>query len=196
MGLLGKAVLYYQFDRDTIFSGIHIAQEGYFSYERDGFGPVSKTENELIENLKLLLNNGGNVSEPYFSNIQNTFLFRDGKNCERVYESIINLDNYDPSINIDILYQYTKEAYDSENWDLFDSRAEKLLEFGDSQQKEFVLQGYLYKFKKEQEGILSKYRKIALRSSTNKALNEVRNKEKLTSMDKLIIDEWNNLSSM
>ena len=196
MGLLGKAVLYYQFDRDSIFSGIHIAQEGYFSYERDGFGPVSKTENELIENLKLLLANGGNVSEPYLSNIKNTFLFRDGKNCERVYESIINLDNYDPSINIDILYQYTKEAYDSENWALFDSRAEKLLEFGDDQQKEFVLQGYLYKFKKEQEDILSKYRNIALRSSINKALNEVRNKEKLTSMDKSIIDEWNNLSSM
>ena len=71
-----------------------------------------------------------------------------------------------------------------------------MLEFGDNQQKEFVLQGYLYKFKKEQEDILSKYRNIALRSSINKALNEVRNKEKLTSMDKSIIDDWNNLSSM
>ena len=91
----------------------------------------------------------------------------------------------------------TKTIYNHADYRLMSRRAaEKLLEFGDNQQKEFVLQGYLYKFKKEQEAILSKYRNIALRSSINIALNEVRNKERLTSLDKLIIDEWNNLSSM
>ena len=42
MAMLGRGVLYYQFDRSRIYTGIHSFRQGYFDYERDGFGPVSR----------------------------------------------------------------------------------------------------------------------------------------------------------
>ena len=42
MAYLNKAIVYYQFDKESFFSGNHTYQQGYFSYEKDGFGPVLK----------------------------------------------------------------------------------------------------------------------------------------------------------
>src|SRR5690606_7628132 len=40
MAFLEKAIIYYQFDKETIYKGDHFIKKGYFEYERDGFGPV------------------------------------------------------------------------------------------------------------------------------------------------------------
>ena len=51
---LGKPVVYYQFDRDQFFSGRHILRPGYFSYDRDGFGPVAETFGDTIDSIAAL----------------------------------------------------------------------------------------------------------------------------------------------
>ncbi|WP_150540287.1 CDP-glycerol glycerophosphotransferase family protein [Actinobacillus vicugnae] len=140
MGFLGKMVLYYHFDQDKIFSGNHIAQKGYFSYELDGFGPVATTEMDLLDNLEQLLLNNGKATEPYLSRMEQTFPFRDGNNCERVWQAIKNLDVYDDSIDLDILEQYTNLAYTNKAWSLFNERSNKLLELGNQRQKQFVIE--------------------------------------------------------
>lgn len=92
MGFLNKTVLYYQFDHEEFFNGTHAFQAGYFSYEKHGFGPVVYNEKDLITALKRILKNKGNPYYPYDKRIRKTFAFRDGKNCERVYQAINNLD--------------------------------------------------------------------------------------------------------
>nr|AEB33796.1 Cps4B [Actinobacillus pleuropneumoniae serovar 4 str. M62] len=101
MGYLNKTVLYYQFDKDSFFSGGHAFKRGYFSYEQHGFGPVVYTEEEFFINLENILKNNGNPSEIYKSRIAQTFPFQDGKCCERVYFAIQNLTT---------LYSYTEKA--------------------------------------------------------------------------------------
>lgn len=90
MAYLKKPVLYYQFDKEEFFAN-HIYQQGYFSYEEDGFGAVSYTEEELLKELENLLAKDCKSDEPYKSRIENTFEFRDGKCCERIYKKIKDL---------------------------------------------------------------------------------------------------------
>lgn len=91
MGVLNKTVIYYQFDQDDFFNGGHAFQKGYFTYEKNGFGPVVYNEKDLILALKRVLKNKGNPLSPYDKRIKKTFPFRDGKCCERIYEEICKL---------------------------------------------------------------------------------------------------------
>lgn len=139
MGILNKTTLYYQFDKDEIFSGTHIYQQGYFSYEKDGFGPVVTEEAELLLELEKVLKNDGAPLEPYVTRIKNTFAYRDTNNCQRVYEAIINLDRPDNrEIDTDILYDMTLSAYHNKAWDLVESRSELLIQYGDKEHKVWV----------------------------------------------------------
>ena len=52
-GYMKKPIIYYQFDNE-LFRSNHY-KEGYFSYERDGFGPVATKENDLISYIKKLI---------------------------------------------------------------------------------------------------------------------------------------------
>lgn len=96
---LERQCLYYQFDRDTFFSGAHTYSKGYFEYERDGFGPVASTEDELVRYIKEMAEVDFAPQEPYRTRMRNTFAFRDGKCCERVYKVIKSLD--DPSVPLE-----------------------------------------------------------------------------------------------
>ncbi|TQR28855.1 capsular biosynthesis protein, partial [Campylobacter sp. MIT 99-7217] len=91
MAYLGKSTLYYQFDEEEFFSGKHW-QKGYFDYRKDGFSPVCVNENELFKELEALLQNEGKASGIYANNIKNTFKFKDGKCCERIYKQIRALE--------------------------------------------------------------------------------------------------------
>lgn len=92
MGVLSKQVFYYQFDKDYFFNEGHVFQQGYYDYEKDGFGPVVYDENNLILELDKLLKNNGVPISPYAERIKDTFPLKDGKSCQRVYDAIINLD--------------------------------------------------------------------------------------------------------
>ncbi len=83
---MGKPVFYYQFDCEEYRAGHY--QEGYFSYEKDGFGPVLLTEKELLSKLWSCLEQNGRNEAMYVERIQNFFETRDDRNCERNYKAI------------------------------------------------------------------------------------------------------------
>lgn len=128
MAYLGKAVLYYQFDKDEFFKGGHVFSSGYFSYQDNGFGPVVESEKALIKEVGKIFENNGNPLYPYNSRIADTFPLRDSNNCKRVYEAVVNLDQPDDSIDFDIIYRFTKQAYINQNWALVESRTQLLMD--------------------------------------------------------------------
>lgn len=132
MGLLNKTVLYYQFDQEEVFSGAHIYQKGYFSYENDGFGPIVIEEEVLLIELERILANDGKPLEPYLTRMQDTFAYRDTNNCQRVYEAIMDLDRPDTSeISVDMIMDYAQQAITHEAWDLALERIENALNHPD-----------------------------------------------------------------
>ena len=84
-----KPLIYYQFDYDD-FRATHY-KNGYFDYNADGFGDVVKSENELIDSLRKIIENNYKVEEKYKKRINSFFIYRDNKNCERIYNEIIKL---------------------------------------------------------------------------------------------------------
>lgn len=80
---LGKPVVYYQPDKPHY-------EESYFSYERDGFGPVTRTPDALVDILiDLMKRDVKKMEEPYRSRAESFFAFHDRNNCRRVAEAIM-----------------------------------------------------------------------------------------------------------
>ena len=121
MGALGKPVLYYQFDKDEFFRDGHVFQQGYFSYEKHGFGAVVDNQEELFAELEILIKNSCMAQEPYATRLRDTFPFRDGQNCERVYKAIVALDEPDDgSIDAEILAEAVASARKHKVWPLIE----------------------------------------------------------------------------
>lgn len=127
MALLKKPVLYYQFDRDTIFNGGHITRSGYFDYERDGFGPVCIDAPQLFDALESILENGAQPSQEYLGRMERFFAFRDGKNCERVYRAICALYDSASVPHMETLFEHAKSAERAGRWDLAETRWRHIL---------------------------------------------------------------------
>lgn len=85
MAYLRKPVLYAHFD------GNHYA-EGYFDYERDGFGEVEHDLDGTIDRIIEYMKNDCRLKNEYRNRIDKFFLYDDKNNCQRVYEKIIELD--------------------------------------------------------------------------------------------------------
>ncbi len=88
MGLQDKPVLYYQFDYDEMYGGKHPSRAGYFEFERDGFGPVTRTESELLDQLEQVLERGARPSPVYLERMHTTLPLRDRRNRERTVAAI------------------------------------------------------------------------------------------------------------
>ena len=88
---LKKPVIYYQPDREEFFKN-QLYDEGYFDYEKMGFGPVHYDYDKFVDDLIRMVENDGIIDGKYEKRINNFFKFHDDKNCERVYNEIINLD--------------------------------------------------------------------------------------------------------
>lgn len=88
-GYMGKPILYYQFDSEDFFQTHY--KQGYFSYVHDGFGPVLREEQEIVDYIKWLMNSNNQLEESYRQRIDHFFLLKDRNNCERIYKSIIEL---------------------------------------------------------------------------------------------------------
>ena len=95
---LEKPIIYYQFDSEQVFGGEHLTAKGYFDYTADGFGPVCENEDDILLNLENILKNDCKLEDKYLSRIKETFKFKDGKCCERIYNAILDLDK--PESNI------------------------------------------------------------------------------------------------
>ena len=83
VGYMEKPVIYYQFDLED-FRKYHY-QEGYFSAEKHGFGPVARTEEEVMDALYECAGNDFRVQEEYRNRLEAFFPVRDENNCERTY---------------------------------------------------------------------------------------------------------------
>jgi hypothetical protein len=77
-----RPVVYYHFDRDTFFAGGHLYRRGVWSYERQGYGPIVTTADEVIDALERIAADRGPAPE-YARRMQQTFPFRDGQCCAR-----------------------------------------------------------------------------------------------------------------
>lgn len=112
MALLQKPVIYYQFDEAIFFQGDHSYQKGYFDYRRDGFGPVVVQEEELLRILSDTLELDAQPTAEYLARMNAFFPFRDGRNCERVFQAVVELDKPLPEGWVDLacLESYAKEA--------------------------------------------------------------------------------------
>lgn len=87
---LKKPVVYCQYDRDTFFKN-HTYTEGYYDYERDGFGPVSYDLSGAIDEIIKSVEAGCVMEEKYAQRVERFFKWTDKNNCERVYEGILTL---------------------------------------------------------------------------------------------------------
>ncbi len=83
-----RPVVYFQFDRERVFSGEHVGRPGYFDYERDGFGPVATSREEAVAAIRATVLAGPQPQHPYSDRIAETFPVRDGRCTERVFEAI------------------------------------------------------------------------------------------------------------
>jgi glycosyltransferase involved in cell wall biosynthesis len=88
---LDRPVVYFQFDRDAMMSGAHMGREGYFDYERDGFGPVATHLDAAIRAIVEAIEHGPEPTPEYAARIEATFVNRDGGACRRVVAAIEEL---------------------------------------------------------------------------------------------------------
>lgn len=97
MAYLRRSVIYYQFDREQFYGGDHNWREGYFSYERDGFGPVVFTLRALLSAVEGVLQRPEQAEAEYRGRMERALPVRDGGACQRVYESIEELEGPPPT---------------------------------------------------------------------------------------------------
>lgn len=88
---LRKPIIYCQFDKEEFFSGKHMFEAGYFSYERDGFGEVEYDLEGTIDRILEYVERDCTIKDCYRARIDSFFAYNDRNNCKRVMEKILAL---------------------------------------------------------------------------------------------------------
>lgn len=86
---MNKPIIYYQFDADSGYK--EHRKDGYFDYERDGFGPIVNKGKECINYIKQIYKNNYKMEEKYEDRINDFFELKDDRNCERIYNNICKI---------------------------------------------------------------------------------------------------------
>lgn len=89
---LKKPIIYSQFDKETFYKAHIMTNKGYFSYEKDGFGPVCYDYDSTVKEIVRQLRNGCYMGEIYQNRVSDFFAYMDHNNCERVYKAILEID--------------------------------------------------------------------------------------------------------
>ena len=84
---LKKPLIYSQFDEDTFYKA-HSWGKGYFTYREDGFGPITRTVEETVDELIYYMKNDCQMKPEYIEKVDRFFAYTDRNNCKRVYEAI------------------------------------------------------------------------------------------------------------
>ena len=84
---LKKPLIYSQFDEDTFYKH-HSWGKGYFTYREDGFGPITKTVDETVDELIYYMENDCQMRPEYLEKVDRFFAYTDRNNCKRVYDAI------------------------------------------------------------------------------------------------------------
>ena len=85
---LQKPILYYQFDKEKFFEE-HTYKQGYYDYEKDGFGEVAYTEQTLVSLIVKYMEDDCHIKDKYRDRILQTFAYHDKNNCKRVYDRLM-----------------------------------------------------------------------------------------------------------
>lgn len=85
---LHKPVIYFQFDFDEFYSGNHTYIKGNYDFSSMGFGRIVTTIDDLSFELTNILKKSSDM-DIYKSRTSNFFCYNDQKNCERIYNKII-----------------------------------------------------------------------------------------------------------
>lgn len=88
---LRKPVIYAQFDREEFYEAQNY-EEGYFTHERDGFGPVCYDIDSTVDAMIALLERDCVIEDKYLERIEGFYGFNDKNNCERIYNAIVEMD--------------------------------------------------------------------------------------------------------
>ncbi|MBE6499018.1 MAG: glycosyltransferase [Methanobrevibacter thaueri] len=88
---LKKPLIYYHVDRENFHFNI---DESYFDYDEMGFGPVFDNLDDLKEKIKEFVLNDCEMDEKYQKRVDEFFKYQDKDNSKRVYEAILELNNY------------------------------------------------------------------------------------------------------
>ncbi|MBQ4206755.1 MAG: CDP-glycerol glycerophosphotransferase family protein, partial [Clostridia bacterium] len=88
---LRKPVVYTQFDKEDFFAG-QIYDEGYFSYENDGLGPVCYDMDSTVDAIIAAMERDCQNEEKYLARLDRFFAFSDRNNSKRIYEAILKND--------------------------------------------------------------------------------------------------------
>lgn len=94
---LRKYIIYAQFDKEQFFED-QTYDEGYFSYEKDGFGPVCYDLEATVDALIAAIDQDCKVPQKYIDRVNSFFAFDDQKNSERIYEAIVKHDAIKPQV--------------------------------------------------------------------------------------------------
>lgn len=92
-----KSILHYQYDymdyiqRHCQGDNKEFKNNSYFDFERDGFGPVVHTVEEVLFELEKAIERDFAVDKKYLERIRKFFVLHDSKNCERIYSEIERL---------------------------------------------------------------------------------------------------------
>ena len=63
-------------------------ENGHFSYEKDGFGPVIEKQKDLIDAVCAYMKNGCRMEPEYIARVEQFFKYTDDRNCERICAAI------------------------------------------------------------------------------------------------------------
>lgn len=85
-----KPVIYAQFDREEFYAG-HTVSEGYYSDQKDGYGPVCTSYDETIQAIVNSLEEDCELEDKYLARIEDFYAYTDRNNCQRVYEEVRKL---------------------------------------------------------------------------------------------------------
>ncbi|HET7026997.1 MAG TPA: CDP-glycerol glycerophosphotransferase family protein [Candidatus Limnocylindrales bacterium] len=88
---LDRPVVYFQFDLDRMMGGEHVGRQGYYDYERDGFGPVATEVEAAVDAIVEAIDHGSSPTPMYQRRIDETFPDRDGQACRRVVAAVEEL---------------------------------------------------------------------------------------------------------
>lgn len=86
-----SAVIYSQFDFDTFYKN-HTYNKGTFDYEKDGFGPVCYDYETTVKKIIEAIESNCKVEKKYEVRRNNYFMYFDNKNCQRIYDEIMKLE--------------------------------------------------------------------------------------------------------
>jgi CDP-glycerol glycerophosphotransferase (TagB/SpsB family) len=90
-GYLNKPVIYTQFDIEEFYEG-QVYDMGYFDFEKDGLGPVCRDYESTINQIIAYIKSGCKMEDKYSERVQNFYAHHDNRNCERVYQEILDME--------------------------------------------------------------------------------------------------------